>query len=64
MYLLDTNTCIGYLNGTATQVLLKMRATPAQEINVCSVVKAELFYGAMKSTHPVRVQSCPRFDDC
>ena len=55
MYLLDTNTCIGYLNGTAIHVLSKMQATPAQEIAVCSVVKAELFYGAMKSTHPAKV---------
>ncbi len=54
MYLLDTNTCIGYLNGTAPQVLSKMRVTPAREIVVCSIVKAELFYGAMKSTHPTK----------
>ncbi len=55
MYLLDTNTCIGYLNGTAIHVLSKMQTTPAQEIAVCSVVKAELFYGAMKSTQPAKV---------
>jgi tRNA(fMet)-specific endonuclease VapC len=55
MYLLDTNTCIGYLNGTATHVLSRMRATPSREISVCSVVKAELFYGAMKSTNPAQV---------
>jgi len=55
MYLLDTNTCIGYLNGTAIHVLFKMQATPLHEITVCSVVKAELFYGAMKSTHPDKV---------
>jgi tRNA(fMet)-specific endonuclease VapC len=55
MYLLDTNTCIGYLNGTAVSVLSRMRVTPVREIMVCSVVKAELFYGAMKSTNPAQV---------
>lgn len=52
MYLLDTNTCIGYLNGVADGVLRRMRTLPASEIAVCSVVKAELFYGAMKSGNP------------
>ena len=55
MYLLDTNICIGYLNGTAAHVLSKMRALSAQDISVCSVVKAELFYGALKSANPVKV---------
>lgn len=54
MYLLDTNVCIGYLNGVAVGVLRRMRMLSASEIAVCSVVKAELFYGAMKSGNPAR----------
>ncbi len=51
-YLLDTNTCIRYLNGTASGVLNRLRDTPMDEVAVCAVVKAELFYGAAKSAHP------------
>jgi tRNA(fMet)-specific endonuclease VapC len=54
MYLLDTNACIGYLNGVAVGVLRRMRTLPVAEIAVCSVVKAELFYGAMKSGNPAK----------
>lgn len=52
VYLLDTNTCIRYLTGRSYNVRSHMQATPKQEIVVCSVVKAELFYGAMKSAAP------------
>lgn len=51
-YLLDTNTCIRYLNGRSADVIQKIRATPASEIVVCSVVRAELAYGAAKSQTP------------
>jgi len=54
MYLLDTNACIGYLNGVAVGVLRRMRTLLVSEIAVCSVVKAELFYGAMKSGNPAK----------
>ena len=50
-FLLDTNTCIVYLRGR--NLMLKQRLDAvAQETVVCSVVKAELFYGAMKSAKP------------
>lgn len=51
-YLLDTNTCIRYLTGRSVKVRAHLQATPRQEIVVCSIVKAELFYGAMKSATP------------
>lgn len=51
-YLLDTNTCIRYLTGRSINIRSRLQATPKQEIVVCSVVKAELFYGAMKSAAP------------
>lgn len=53
-YLLDTNTCIRYLNGTAPGVLQRMQRISPQQIAVCSVVKAELFFGAMRSSDPIR----------
>ncbi|MEG4043765.1 type II toxin-antitoxin system tRNA(fMet)-specific endonuclease VapC [Microcoleus sp. Pol17_C1] len=54
IYLLDTNTCIGYLNGRSIGVLQRLQALPSQDVAVCSVVKAELFYGSMKSNNPDR----------
>lgn len=54
MYLLDTNTCIGYLKGRAVGERQRLEAIPSTDVFVCSVVKAELFYGAMKSSNPER----------
>jgi tRNA(fMet)-specific endonuclease VapC len=51
-YLLDTNTCIKYLNGRSENIRLKLDSARQEGIVVCSIVKAELFYGAMKSKNP------------
>jgi tRNA(fMet)-specific endonuclease VapC len=51
-FVLDTNTCIGVLNGRSPAVLKMLEITPPEEISVCSIVKAELFYGAAKSRRP------------
>lgn len=48
-YLLDTNTCIRYLNGRSPSVLQKLDTLPETDICVCSVVKFELRYGALRS---------------
>ena len=53
-YLLDTNTCIRYLNGASEPVRRRVETISPDEIVVCAIVKAELFYGAMKSQHPER----------
>ncbi|MEM6614434.1 MAG: type II toxin-antitoxin system VapC family toxin [Cyanobacteria bacterium P01_C01_bin.72] len=53
-YLLDTNVCVVYLNGRSASVRDRLLATPAEEIAVCSVVKAELFYGVFRSNNPKR----------
>ena len=53
-YLLDTNVCIVYLKGRNLNLKLRLDAVPIEEIAVCSVVKAELCYGAMKSANPER----------
>lgn len=51
-YLLDTNVCIDYLNGRVIRVREHMESLLPSEVVLCSVVKAELFYGAMKSANP------------
>lgn len=51
-YLLDTNTCIKYLNGRSDNIRKNIESKHPQNIMVCSVVKAELFYGSMKSLNP------------
>ncbi|MBI2929191.1 MAG: type II toxin-antitoxin system VapC family toxin [Verrucomicrobia bacterium] len=53
-YLLDTNACVGYLRGRSVTIRDRMMALPAEEVVLCSVVKAELYYGARKSERPVQ----------
>jgi tRNA(fMet)-specific endonuclease VapC len=48
-YLLDTNVCVRYLAGRSLTLRARLEATPADALAVCSVVKAELRYGAYKS---------------
>jgi tRNA(fMet)-specific endonuclease VapC len=51
-YLLDTNVCIRYLTGRSEKVKQRLQQTLPEEIQVCSVVKAELFYGSRRSNNP------------
>jgi len=53
-YLLDTNTCIKYLNGTSESIKSEFQKHSFYEIALCSVVKAELLYGANKSGNPIK----------
>lgn len=53
-YLLDTNIIIHYLKNNNSPVGEKFAQIPIQQIYVCSVVKAELFYGAAKSNNPIK----------
>ncbi len=53
-YLLDTNTCIRFLNGTSVAVRRRMEAEAPQDLALCSIVKAELIHGARKSGRPER----------
>lgn len=55
-YLLDTNVCIKYLNENLV-IRRKLETIDLQDIAVCSVVKLELFYGAMRSNNPDQVWS-------
>ncbi len=51
-YLLDTNVCIGYLNGKSEKIIRMLKSTAPKDVVICSVVKAELFLGAYKSNFP------------
>jgi tRNA(fMet)-specific endonuclease VapC len=47
--ILDTNTCIAYLHKGEQEVVQKFAQAKPQELLLCSVVKAELLYGARRS---------------
>ena len=51
-YLLDTNACIAYLRTPRNSVRDRMSAVPRANMRLCSVVKAELIFGAMRYAHP------------
>jgi tRNA(fMet)-specific endonuclease VapC len=51
-YLLDTNVCVQYLRGRSASILSRLQNTPSDQIRLCSVVKAELFLGALRSAKP------------
>jgi tRNA(fMet)-specific endonuclease VapC len=51
-YLLDTNVCIRIINGRSVIARQKLLGHSVEQIIVCSVVRAELFYGASKSQTP------------
>lgn len=50
MYLLDTNACIRILNGTSPSLIERLRSVSRSQVRLSSVVKAELLYGARKSS--------------
>lgn len=49
MYLLDTNPCVEILRNVESSERKRLEQHDPSEIYLCSVVKAELFYGARKS---------------
>jgi tRNA(fMet)-specific endonuclease VapC len=65
-YLLDTNTCIQHLRGHHPAITRKLASRQATEIRLCSVVRAELIYGALRSAVPAHNRAlvehfCMRF---
>jgi tRNA(fMet)-specific endonuclease VapC len=50
IYLLDTNACVAHLRGSAVSTVSRRLASlaPANAV-ICSVVRAELIYGAQRS---------------
>ena len=49
MYLLDTNACIALLTGSSEPLVVRYRQQEPGDLRLCSVVKAELLYGARHS---------------
>ena len=48
-FLLDTNVCIAYLAGRDARLRDRLLETPSDQTRLCSVVKAELLFGARNS---------------
>lgn len=53
IYLLDTNVCVSYLRGkNRDRIEPRLSAVTPGGVALCSVVKAELLYGAARSQQP------------
>ena len=52
-YLLDTNVCIAFLNDAKSKIGARLGELGPDDVKLCSVVKAELLYGAR---HSARVE--------
>jgi len=50
IYLLDTNTCIGYINRRSVSIYQHIISLSPDEIYICDIVKFELYYGAYNSS--------------
>ena len=48
-YLLDTDICVGYLRGSDEQVRDRLSSLAPTDTWLCSIVKAELIFGAYNS---------------
>ena len=48
-YLLDTNTCIYFLNKSSENIIARMKSLSPTDIKLSSITVAELFFGAEKS---------------
>jgi tRNA(fMet)-specific endonuclease VapC len=59
-YLLDTNTCIQYLNDRSENVKARLNSATKAEIFLCAVVKAELYFGAENSQSPEKTMKGQR----
>jgi tRNA(fMet)-specific endonuclease VapC len=55
MYLLDTNACIHVLNNSSPALVARFATESPATLRLCSVVKAELLFGARKSDRVARV---------
>jgi tRNA(fMet)-specific endonuclease VapC len=57
IYLPDTNAWIGYLRGKDAALIHRFEQANPGEIGLCSVVLAELFYGAYHSPSPAQAHN-------
>lgn len=59
-HLLDSNACIRYLNGRSPSIRNSLAAMESGSVGVCSIVKAELYAGAMRSNNPTQARAKQR----
>jgi tRNA(fMet)-specific endonuclease VapC len=50
IYLLDTNTCIGYINRRNLSLYQRITSLSPEDVGICDIVKFELYYGAYNSS--------------
>lgn len=60
MFLLDTNPCVVYLNARSLALRERIDAAGDESIVICSVVRAELVFGAAKSLSPEKTLAAQR----
>jgi tRNA(fMet)-specific endonuclease VapC len=53
-YVLDTNTCVRYINGRAPQIREHMRTIVDTDIAISTVTKGEMYAGSARSQTPQR----------
>jgi tRNA(fMet)-specific endonuclease VapC len=53
-YLLDTNTCIRFINGRSPSIRAKLLSVGDAEIVISTIVQAEMYAGSAKSQTPQR----------
>jgi tRNA(fMet)-specific endonuclease VapC len=53
-FLLDTTPCVVYLRGKNSLLLQRFQQHTAADIALCTIVLAELYFGADKSNNPAR----------
>ena len=61
-YLLDTNTCIGWLRQNQPQIVARIQAQAQTDIVLCSVVVGELLFGVERSDPVHRANTGLRVD--
>ena len=54
IYLLDTNTCIGYISRRSLSIFRRLTSGSRQDVVLCDIVKLELYYGAFRSSRQER----------
>ncbi len=62
-YLLDSNTCIGWLRKNQPRIVQRIRATPPTDIVLCSVVIGELLFGVERSDPSRRAQAAVNMEE-
>lgn len=54
IYLLDTNTCIGYVSRRSLSIFSRLTSLSPRDVRICDIVKLELYYGAYRSSRQKR----------